>query len=677
MTLKLSEQSITLDGLEVVSDVGAAWSLSPSQPQRGMFLTGTAPETASRFWIKLGMLVGLERYCVCHRYEPYWMKPSVGSDLSKVPAETQFLLARLEQGAWLLVVPLIDEPLRFSLRGGPGGILEVLAETGDAKLPAQSGCALYLAAGNDPFEMMPECAKEVMARLGSGRPRREKPLADFVEQFGWCTWDAFYAEVSEEKVSEGLESFRAGGVEPKLLILDDGWLDVSRKPTGEKRLMSFEANHKFEKGLAPLVDRAKQQFGIQTFLVWHTIVGYWGGTDASLGYGVLDQVRHFGEGVLSHMPSFNDDWWGALVGTIPAEKIARFFDDFHRRLREQGVDGVKVDSQAVLEALAQGQGGRVRLSRAYRQALERSVQKHFDGRLINCMSNAQETWYCSPDSTLLRSSIDFFPNQPDSHGLHLHTNALVGLWFGEFMQPDWDMFQSGHPWGAFHAAGRALSGGPVYVSDRPGQQNFELLRKLVCADGSVLRADQPGLPTLDCLLADPCSEPVLLKIWNRVGGAAVVGVFNCHQAGGTHGVAPLEGSVGPGDVPGLEGQRFVAFRHEEQTLDLLDRFERCSVRLAASQFEIVTFVPASAEFVAVGLADKFNSRGAVEREVLRAGERYEARLRDGGAFLAYSKHAPRSLTVDGEPLDFQYDAASRRLSARVPVGGARELRIEW
>ena len=41
------------------------------------------------------------------------------------------------------------------------------------------------------------------------------------------------------------------------------------------------------------------------------------------------------------------------------------------------------------------------------------------------------------------------------------------MWFGEFIQPDWDMFQSGHRMGALHAAGRAVSGGPVYVSDKP------------------------------------------------------------------------------------------------------------------------------------------------------------------------------------------------------------------
>ena len=46
-----------------------------------------------------------------------------------------------------------------------------------------------------------------------------------------------------------------------------------------------------------------------------------------------------------------------------------------------------------------------------------------------------------------------------------------------------------------HAAARAVSGGAIYVSDKPGQHDFELLRELVLPDGSVLRGKLPGRPT--------------------------------------------------------------------------------------------------------------------------------------------------------------------------------------
>lgn len=45
-------------------------------------------------------------------------------------------------------------------------------------------------------------------------------------------------------------------------------------------------------------------------------------------------------------------------------------------------------------------------------------------------------------------------------------------------------------------------------SDVPGKHNFELLKKLVLPDGSVLRARLPGRPTRDCLFSDPARDGV-------------------------------------------------------------------------------------------------------------------------------------------------------------------------
>ena len=45
-------------------------------------------------------------------------------------------------------------------------------------------------------------------------------------------------------------------------------------------------------------------------------------------------------------------------------------------------------------------------------------------------------------------------------------------------------------------------------SDAPGKHNFELLKKLVLPDGSVLRARLPGRPTVDCLFTDPARDGV-------------------------------------------------------------------------------------------------------------------------------------------------------------------------
>lgn len=81
------------------------------------------------------------------------------------------------------------------------------------------------------------------------------------------------------------------------------------------------------------------------------------------------------------------------------------------------------------------------------------------------------------------------------------------------IQPDWDMFHSKHPAALLHATARVVSGGGVYVSDKPGAHDFELLRRMVLPDGSVLRPLLPGRPTKDILFADVLKDnKTLLKV---------------------------------------------------------------------------------------------------------------------------------------------------------------------
>ncbi len=89
---------------------------------------------------------------------------------------------------------------------------------------------------------------------------------------------------------------------------------------------------------------------------------------------------------------------------------------------------------------------------------------------------------------------------------------------------------------------RAISGGGVYVSDKPGEHDAMLLRQLVLPDGSLLRCAGPGRPTRDCLFDDVLRDgKSALKVWNcNKGGPGagpesrvlngVVAVFNLQGA---------------------------------------------------------------------------------------------------------------------------------------------------
>lgn len=90
-------------------------------------------------------------------------------------------------------------------------------------------------------------------------------MPDMLNWFGWCTWDAFYTNVTASDVKQGLQrygvlmslshskphmlsffslfarlltkpamffcSLEAGGIPPKFVIIDDGWQSVGMDET--------------------------------------------------------------------------------------------------------------------------------------------------------------------------------------------------------------------------------------------------------------------------------------------------------------------------------------------------------------------------------------------------------------------------------------------------------------
>ncbi len=675
-TATITDANLRLGGVLLLSGLHASWELEPGGDDEGCFLRASTATAAARWTLALGTLPEVQRFTCTARYEPFWMKPHAGTDPTTVPVETQWLLLELKDGRVAVLVPLVDGAVRASLLGKEGQ-LRLVVESGDPRVLCREALALYCAVGRDPYQLMRVAAQAVRRRLPRARLCSEKPLPAFADLFGWCTWDAFYQEVSMEKVREGLESLHQAGVPPRMMILDDGWQSERTMPSGERRLTGFAANAKFPGDLRPTVRMAKERYGIEQFLVWHAFHGYWAGVDGEAlpGYDVQEVARAYSPGILAGNPNYNLEWWGALVGLVPPKSIHRFFHDYHRHLRSQGVDGVKVDNQSATEGLAAGSGGRVHLMECYHEALEASVALHVGGQVFNCMSCTNEMFYCTEASTLTRTSTDFWPNLPASHGAHLYTNAQVSMWFGEFIWPDWDMFQSGHAMGAFHAAGRAVSGAPVYVSDKPGAHDAGVLRTLVLSDGTTARACEPGRPTRDCLFRDVTREEVLLKIASRNRHGAVVGAFNARHSAPPAQAAALRGTLAPIDVPGIAGTRFAVYAQRSRSMAILELSESLQLELPELASEVFTIVPLEDGVAPIGLAGLLNCSAALA-EVRRLPGELVVELRDGGEFVICCRRPPREVLVDGHPASASFDQAMT-LRVQLPRPGRQVVVSRW
>lgn len=718
----------------------------------GVFIGALCSESNSRHVVPLGTLEDV-RFLACFRFKLWWMSQKMGSSGKEIPMETQFLLLESkadeegEQTIYTVFLPLVEGSFRACLQGNENDALELCLESGDPAMEELSFThSLLVNTGTDPFKVITDGIKSVELHLQTFRHREEKKMPGIVDWFGWCTWDAFYTAVSAEGVEQGLKSLSEGGTPPRFVIIDDGWQSVGTDQRQEdapekeliRRLTRIKENHKFQKdgkegeqqedpalGIQHVVRMAKEKHHLKYVYVWHAITGYWGGVKPGVsGMEHYDSKMKYpitSPGVLIHEPGWHTDNMAIQgLGLVDPKKVFQFYNELHTYLAAAGIDGVKVDVQCILETLGAGLGGRVALTNQYHKALDASVASNFpDNGCIACMSHNTDALYCSRQTAIVRASDDFFPREPVSHTIHIASVAYNSVFLGEFMQPDWDMFHSLHPAAEYHAAARAIGGCPIYVSDKPGHHNFELLRKLVLPDGSILRPRLPGRPTSDCLFNDPNRDgKSLLKIWNMNKYTGVLGVFNCQGAAWSnvekknvfHDKNPntLSGSVRAQDVHLLaeaaeddwDGDSAI-FSHSGE-LVRLPKHAVLPITLKVLEKEIYTVSPikglgTGVSFAPLGLIDMFNAGGAIrdlEYQIHQDSEFSEATeilgmptnpyesgqlktatvkitVHGCGRFGAYSSVRPRKCLIESSACDFSYDPDSGLLALvlETPIEG--------
>jgi raffinose synthase len=191
------------------------------------------------------------KWLACARQTRYWMGPSFQTHQNRcIPIETQFLLAEQKQAQstlYTLILPLVDEKFRSSLQSGKDTLRKnICGKKKDIKkksivchidsfdedvhfgsIEEKVIRAVYIIAGSDPFQIIKQGFREVADELKTFETLDRKQLPPIVDEFAWCTWDAFYSDVTPEGVLDGVNSLIKAGVPPKTVIIDDGWQTVT------------------------------------------------------------------------------------------------------------------------------------------------------------------------------------------------------------------------------------------------------------------------------------------------------------------------------------------------------------------------------------------------------------------------------------------------------------------
>ncbi|CAK7322935.1 unnamed protein product [Dovyalis caffra] len=547
----------------------------------GCFVGFDAYESKSQHAVSFGKLSGI-RFVSIFRFKIWWTTHWIGSSGKDGEHETQNMI--LDSNDWgrpyVLLLPLLEGPFRTSLQPGVDDSVEICAESGS-------------------------------------------------------TQDAFCLTVDPKGVWEGVKGLVEGGRCPPRELQG-----LNPTAAGEQmpwRLVKFEENYKFRdyespnvasgKRMRAFIRDLKEEFGTEEHVyVWHALCGYWGGIRPNVGGNVPESrvIRpKLSPGLQMTMGDLAvDKIINNGVGLVPPERAYKI------NFRSNGF-------LQLLEMLSEEFGGRVALAEAYYKALTASVKKHFKANgVIASMEHCNDFMFLGTEAIALGRVVT---HQEIRMG-HIGYCAYNSLWMGNFIHLDWDMFQSTHPCAEFHAASRAISGGPIYVSDSVGYHNFKLLKALVLPDGYILRCQYYALPTRDSLFEDPLHDgKTMLKIWNLNKHTGVLGIFNC-QGGGWCPLSRRNKSsnqysrtvislVSPKDIEWNSGKspisvtgvdKFAVYSFKEKKVKLLKSSDNLEISLEPFNYELFTVSPVTVlprklvQLAPLGLVNMLNTGGAIK-----------------------------------------------------------------
>ncbi|KAH9906133.1 glycoside hydrolase family 36 protein [Xylariomycetidae sp. FL2044] len=491
------------------------------------------------------------RYFALVRHGPPWLGPRHGKSKFNVDKDAVMCSFLNVQGKHLVL-------LGVSSVAGTSTVLQPSVPSSDSVMlytrndGSVSNTGLVLAAVGDNMEsaiaaVMYHARTVVGATMQAPTDVSQRPphlkgddigpswYEEWYDGLGYCTWNALGQHLTENKILEAANSLAENNINVSTFVIDDNWQDIdeSHQDQYQRGWKGFEAHPEaFPSGLKNTVARIRSRLpSIEQVAVWHALLGYWGGispdSELARNYRTVTVERD--------QPSS-----GGAMTVVAKEDVEKFYDDFYRFLSNSGINAVKTDVQYMITTLLSAQQRR-ELTNTYLDAWIISALRHFSLRAISCMSQAPHILFHqqmprNKPVMLARNSDDFFPDVPASHPWHIFANAHNTLFTQHLnILPDWDMFQTGHELGGFHAAARCVSGGPIYITDIPGKHDLNLIKQMTGTTPRgrtvIFRPNVVG-KSIDQAYTG-YDEDYLLKIGSYHGravtGTPIIGFFNTRQ----------------------------------------------------------------------------------------------------------------------------------------------------
>ena len=362
------------------------------------------------------------------------------------------------------------------------------------------------------------------------RLRHEKNYPEVFEYLGWCTWEEYKKQISERILLSAIADLKKVPLPIRYVIIDDGHLTT---PHGSNnQLSSFSPNQNFPNGFGPLLDQ-REPDGLRWIGVWQNMNGYWGGFASNNDFG--DRINE------CLRPVNGKDY---LVPKNDTLSIRTVYEAFLGHSAQDGFDFLKVDWQAANIHLLRGTEQAAGQAFHTARIVDEIAHTYFKDEMINCMAMNNIILLNTQNVNITRTSIDYKRGNLFMAREHLLQSYHNALYLGPIVWGDHDMFHSSDTTcGQIMTLSKAVSGGPVYLSDAPHEIVTEMARPLCFNNGRLLRPLAPATVMQRSAFTSPLidAEPYYVSAPLSNQSAAVIAYNLCVEP------ANVEGSVSADD----------------------------------------------------------------------------------------------------------------------------------
>lgn len=511
------------------------------------------------------------------------------------------LLLQLSNGEYLFVKAVAGDNSLSWFQANTDGTLTLYVSTLGKDSLAGQVPLLLIQKSQTVYHVFNDAYYSLMTdkTVSSLQKREDKKYFEGFDYLGWCTWEHYHFNINETKILNDIDAIEASGIPVRYILIDDGHIANEKR-----RLTSLTPDkQRFPNGWTRIMNR-KQDDKIKWMGLWYSLSGYWMGISAN---------NDFPKEIQQTLYPCND----CLLPGISTDNIEIFYKYYIHTMKKNGFDFLKIDNQSFTLPLYMGNSQAVRQAKDCNLALERQIHNAQMG-LMNCMAQNVINTDHTLHSAVTRVSIDYKKydeNMAKSHLFQSYTNTLL---LGQTIWPDHDMFHSSDTiCGSLMARSKAISGGPVYLSDSPDEFISENILPLVDEHGKIFRPSAPAIPTPESILTNPLQSGESYRVFAPTGDEAVSII--CYNLNTSLAYQEIKTYLKPDDYSLRENttnsstsipDRILAFNWKEQTAGILTASKE--MKLKGFNDCLFHLCPIRQGWAVIGIQEKYLSPATVQ-----------------------------------------------------------------